>query len=460
LGEAVTSAHDAVIVVPGIMGSELIESATGRVVWGLRDPRWYMRAWTTGKSLETLKLSEEEQAGHYGRIAPTLLLRFPAFVPLLRGFEPYTALVRALREAAVHPEAVAEFAYDWRLPVVHNAAQLAEKAIKHLETWRRHPALTAFRRTRADLDEAKLVIVAHSMGGLLAWHLSRISGVPDEVRATLTLGTPFYGAPKAALLLNTGRGIAMPTGRARDLAVTLPGVYDLLPVYRCLDTGADARCLTPDDIATLGGNRELARQSVRWHANIEAVAPAGHVQVAGAHQPTVQALTLTDGVATGLPYTCAPSANGGIKRDDRGGDGTVPRLSAQLPHASAMPLAQSHGALAKTGEATLIAVDTLLDQRTGPWLGAGDLGLDVPDIVTAGSTLTVRVTGVEHPRYARCQLIDLTSGRPIAAPRLQSQDGHLVATTMAPGPGLYRVRVAGGGTSPVSELVMVRAPDE
>ena len=36
--------QDAVVVVPGIMGSALRDTTTGRPLWGLR-PDWYARTW-------------------------------------------------------------------------------------------------------------------------------------------------------------------------------------------------------------------------------------------------------------------------------------------------------------------------------------------------------------------------------------------------------------------------------
>ncbi|MFD1047175.1 hypothetical protein ACFQ1S_17285, partial [Kibdelosporangium lantanae] len=42
---------DAVIVVPGVMGSELIDAQSGRVLWGMRRLGWYAQAWTSGHGL-------------------------------------------------------------------------------------------------------------------------------------------------------------------------------------------------------------------------------------------------------------------------------------------------------------------------------------------------------------------------------------------------------------------------
>lgn len=43
--------QDAVVVVPGIMGSELYDTATNTVLWGLANPGWLGRAWTTRQGL-------------------------------------------------------------------------------------------------------------------------------------------------------------------------------------------------------------------------------------------------------------------------------------------------------------------------------------------------------------------------------------------------------------------------
>jgi hypothetical protein len=446
--------EDAVMVVPGIMGSELVDDATGRVLWGVNDPRWYVRVWTSDVSLEALALTEDERLGRYGRIRATRLLTFPAFAPILRGFEPYTKLIKALREAAVNPDAVAEFAYDWRLPVTHNAQLLADAVDQHVRAWRAHPA--------GGGRETRLVLIAHSMGGLLARQLGLISGATDDVRATLSLGTPFYGAPKAAVMLSRGRGAPLPLPRARlrALAATLPGVYDLLPTYRCVDTGGDARQLSIDDVVAIGGDRDLAEASAYWRERIAEVVPAGHVQVVGAHQPTIQALTISGGVAIGHSYTCRPRIGCGIERVDLSGDGTVPRESAQLPQGPAIPLAQSHGAIARTSEAILIAQDTLADRRTGPWQGAGTIGVHVNDILIADTSYSIGVTGVEHPRHISCQVLDLASHRRVAAPVFRFEDGRIVARTLAPGPGLYRIQISGGGFSAVSQVVMVSEPQD
>jgi hypothetical protein len=262
------------------------------------------------------------------------------------------------------------------------------------------------------------------------------------------------------VLLSTGRGgpLPLPRTRLRALAATLPGLYDLLPGYRCVDEGGTARQITASDVAALGGDAELAEQAVARRSVVAEVALPGHVQVVGASQPTLQSVTLADGVAEGRAYTMRPAGDG-IERVDLAGDGTVHRESAQLPDIAALPLAQSHGALAKSEETIVAVGDALVRRATGPWLGAGDLGLGVPDVVAAGEPATVTIDGVDHPRDVSCRLVDADSGRIVAMPQPVRADGRVVAAVTAPAPGLYRLEATGGGSSSVTQLMLaVEAP--
>jgi lecithin:cholesterol acyltransferase len=449
--------RDAVVVVPGIMGSELEDAESGRVLWGLSNPGWYVSAWTSGASLRELELSDAEREGRYGRVRATRLLRVPAFAPLLAGFEPYTKLLSSLRQVSVSADAVAEFPYDWRLPVLHNAGLLAEFAAKHLARWRTHPVQLAAQREDLDGDRpAQLVIVAHSMGGLLAAEVCRRDDLMGDLRTVMTMGAPFYGAPRAVELLGpqaTGRRL-LPWTRVRQLAKTLPGIYDLLPTYRCVTDGPSARRLTAVDIADLGGDKELAQQFFDKPNNY--VMPE-LVQVVGAHQPTPQAVTITGGAVTAHRHTVRRDG----QREDTGGDGTVPRESAALPYLRPMPLAQAHGGLAATVEAILVARDVLLDRRTGPWLGDSELGLDIPDIVPAGQPFQIHITGAERPIDVTCALFDLErGGQRIDTPAVRLHDGVLTAVAKPLPPGLFQVRVEGGSASPVSQILMSTEPIE
>lgn len=469
--------HDAVVVVPGIMGSELVDAATGKTLWGMRDLQWYVTAWSSGRGLADLQFTPDEAAGRYGRVRASRLLRFPAFARVLAGFEPYTRLVAKIRQVVADPAAVLEFPYDWRLPVAYNATLLAEAANAHLRQWRANPLHEAARRAHPSGREARLVIVAHSMGGLLARYMSTIPGAAESVRATITLGTPFYGSVLAAVLLNSGRGAPVPLpsrrplamlGRrtadagVRALAATLPGVHDLLPTYRCLDEVHHARALTVQDVEDLGGSRDLADATFALQRTLDGVSLPGHRAVVGTEQPTAQSITVRAGVVTAHRYACEGTVGQPITRVDRMGDATVYRDAATLADTPLTYLPQQHASLARTDEAiTMVrAVITERDpDRLGPPLGAGRIGIDLPDLVEPGQRWPVVVTGVDQPHSVRCVVSDVMTGRPVASPPASWHDGMIAAQPTLHRPGLYRVTVAGGGATPVERLVLVADPD-
>ncbi|NMO53417.1 hypothetical protein HH310_19780 [Actinoplanes sp. TBRC 11911] len=327
--------RDAVLVLPGIMGSELVDVESGDILWGL-SPKMYARFWTSAEGIRRLHLTDEERDGTCGRVRATRTLRFPSASPGLGGFEPYTALVKRIREQSPHPDSVAEFPYDWRLSVPTSAIRLAAAAEEHLRRWRQHPQGSR---------DAALVLVAHSMGGLIARYFTERLGGRDIVGQTIALGTPFNGAVKAVYLLNSGRGapVPLPRARLRALAATLPGVHDLLPSYRCVDDGGAGRRLTPRDVAEIGGDPELAASSLRLHEAFSEPAPQSLSTVVGVFQPTMQSMRIEAGVV--IPQWHLPAASAESKLVDHGGDGTVyveAALGGVEPHGESPPVPCRH----------------------------------------------------------------------------------------------------------------------
>lgn len=440
---------DAVILIPGIMGSELAEKKTGRILWGAADLGWYARAWTTGSSLALLQPTERELSGVADRIVARRVLRFPAVTPVLRGVEPYTRMLQALRALAVAPAAVAEFPYDWRLSIAFNAQRFADAAAEHLRRWRAHPAGS---------PEARLVIVAHSMGGLIARYFTGVLG--GDARVTVTLGTPLYGSVQAASILNLGRGapVPLPHGRLRRLVRSMPGLYDLLPSYRCVDEGVRARALTPADVAALGGSPDLAQQASERGKRLLAADPGAVRVVTGVRQPTGQSIKLSGDVVCELAHLCLDGPDGGLLRENRAGDATVCRESAAPPGSEPAYLPQSHGALARTEEAIAHVCAVLTERELGVPLGDQGHGIEVPDVVSAGAAFEMAVTGIDDPAGVQCRITDASSGVAVAHPPLVRRDGVLIARPRLNAPGVYRVEVKSGGSSAVTQLVLAVDP--
>jgi pimeloyl-ACP methyl ester carboxylesterase len=435
---------DAVIVVPGIMGSEL-RDASGRVLWGLRPGALVTALLPGGEGLARLTHTPGDQ------VRATGLLTLPAWtLGLGSGIEPYTTLVKRLRGVVAHADAVATFPYDWRLPVAHNARLLADRAATHLAFWRQ----------RSGNRDAQVVLVAHSMGGLVCQAMAAHGDVVDKVRATITLGTPFDGAAKAALMLAEADGRLH--RMLRPVVLTLPGVHDLLPGYRCVDTGDTVEHLTPADVVALGGRDDLAGSAAADRKARAGTPLPGHHALIGVEQPTVSSLRLAHGTATGAQHTFTLHPDGELVRDEHGrprrmpgfGDGTVPRNSA-LPHGpTPQVLAQQHSTLAHSDDAITYVRDILMHGHadTGPRLGPGDAGMDLPDLATPCREWTGTLHGID-PLQVRCTVTDADTNTVVDQPRAHRRDGEVRICSTPDRPGLYRVRVD-GAASPLVRFVL------
>jgi hypothetical protein len=281
------------------------------------------------------------------------------------------------------------------------------------------------------------------------------------VRATIVIGTPFYGSVKAAYILNSGRGtpVPLPRRRLRALGRTLPGLHDLLPTYRCVDEGATARHLNLSDITALGGDLELAAESRRVHQALRKVDSKGMRALVGVDQPTMQSLILRDGVMQEQYYTCERYGDGALRRLDRRGDSTVYRDSASGGCIEPAYLPQSHGAVANTEEAASFVCSILTERPLGPPMGVASLGLDVPDVVVAGESLQVTALGVDSPNDVRGFLVDVESNQRIGPLLFGWRSDMVTAQAVLPTNGIYRVEVKAGASSAVTQMVMAIAPE-
>ncbi|WP_329021534.1 lipase/acyltransferase domain-containing protein [Streptomyces sp. NBC_00690] len=450
------------------MGSELVDTSTGDVLWGVPELfRYTIRRHR--RRLRSLALTDEERAGRIGRVTPRALLSVCEWLPGLGGIEPYSRLVGRLRRGAVHPAAVLPFPYDWRLSVRHNGALLAEAAHRHLEAWRAHPAHTDHMIRTGEDRPAGILFVAHSMGGLLIRELFHIPGAADEIRGVITAGTPFQGSVKAVLMMNSGRGapLPLPADVLREITHTMPGLYDLLPSYRCLQDGDDMRALTVSDITALGGDRGLTEDSLGWQRDRAGTALSKHSMIVGTEQPTAQSFRMDAGRAVAQHHMVI-RRHGELRRDeggkpvteDRRGDGTVYRFAAHLLGVREIPVAQQHGSLPRSSGVLDVAVGALSGLRhpeeLGDVLGDGRYGLDAPHWALVGEPFTIRLTGTDDPAAVDC-LVEETTGsgltlRPVLR-RDRDVPGSLSAHCTVPGPGLYRVEIS-GGSEPVSQLVL------
>lgn len=450
---AVTS--DAVIYLPGIMGSELV-NADGKVVWGASAGPLFRQLFFRD-ALDRLIPTPGDG------IRATRPIQAPAMIPFLSAMEPYTNLEHRLGQAALAPEAVVAYPYDWRHSVADAAAGLVPFARAHLQQWRKQFG-TIDPGKRKGLAEPKLTLVAHSMGGLVAtWFATHFQDEgASEVRRIVTLGTPFRGSLDAVRVISTGKKLpfGLYADSLRKAARTMPGLYDLIARYRSVDESgvAQPRALTPSDIANIGGSAELATEAFDRMNGLmtkvdELPQETLHCLV-GSAQPTLQSVKIDAGV----PEFAEETTDSDGYRADFGGDGTVFRYSAAPAGIEALALPQSHGALAKTDEGTNFAMDKATERKVGAFLAPGDLGVRAPDLALAGQRFVVGATVSGESAAVSCRIEEAATDLPVNVLSEAVVGGTADFQVEIPNPGLYRLAVGAGGFGAVERLVMVVEP--
>lgn len=434
---------DAVVVIPGLMGSQLVDG-NGTLVWGLR-PRLLARQLLHGDVLQRLRVRCDDG------IRPQGLLSTPALIPWLGSLDPYTPLVRALRaNILTHPDALLQFAYDWRFSIADIAAELGRAAEAHLQTWRKH--------SRGD-PRARLWLVCHSLGGLAARYFTEVLGGGAIVHQTVTLGTPHYGSLKAFVALANGHigPHTLLANQVRELARSMPSMYELAPRYACLSTTAPdpLRRLTSADFDAIGADPAMAHAANDVHHTLDSATKAAGANACvlrarvGITQPTAQSATICGGEVI---------LRESIHGEDRGGDGSVYRDAATPIGVQPDYIPQRHGRLASATEAIGYVHAVLTERPQGPPMAATEgIGIDLPATIPAGKRLTVRIV-CDPGRRVLCNAIDQDTGRQVAAVLATPSDGHLTAQLMIPRPGLYAIQAKSGGYSAVGESILVNEP--
>ena len=205
----------AIIFLPGILGSRLIRnkaSSTEATLWGVNRV-----------DAHTLALDLDDPSAYDSTVTADLLPNYRAYVrneDTYETFRQFRDLLCAGRAYCV------DFGYDWRLDIRTIARQFDA-------------------RLRApDLKGHSLIIIAHSMGGLVAWTWQSQIYRPDQptVLQLLLVGAPLAGVCEMARMLD--RGYSPPPdsdkldellyrwlfgNRLRSAAFTFPSVFELLP---------------------------------------------------------------------------------------------------------------------------------------------------------------------------------------------------------------------------------------
>jgi hypothetical protein len=328
-------------------------------------------------------------------------------------------------------------------------------------------------RTSSGAADAKLVLVGHSMGGLVSRYFLECLGGWQHTRTLITLGTPHRGSVNAVDSIVNGvkKGIGPLGLDLTPLLRSYPSVYQLLPTYPCVDTGTAACSASRGgrERRAAGGARRMGPRCARLHTEIEdaqkrnaatdAYCEQGYrlVPVVGIEQPTHQSVSAKGGAIELLRS---------YEGQDMGGDGTVPRVSATpLELSDALRevyAAETHGSLQNADGplANVKGVMTRADIDLGRFRAElpTALTLDLDDVVLAGEPMRVRARASEGRPTVTAHLTHLATGETLAEPlgRSGSDGWQQVELDLAPGTWRVRIEAAGHRPSPISRWSLHR----
>ncbi len=227
--------NEPIVIVPGVMGSQLVgapgSAVTGKELWpDVTD----MANSGSDDYLDALKLLPDgtqspgtemvagdiirEASGTYNRLLIPIPFSQSIYGNLIKTFtdDGYTEG----RDLFVAP-------YDWRLSIASSAASIGaviQNAVGHSTS-------------------GKITIIAHSMGGLAVKDYLAALSDTSFVDKLIFVGTPQLGAPYIFKALQYGDDLGFTFGpfsllnpaEVKSISVNMPGVYDLLPSRRYVD---------------------------------------------------------------------------------------------------------------------------------------------------------------------------------------------------------------------------------
>ncbi len=216
------SFHESVIIIPGIMGSEIVKNYDDfGEVWP--NVTKLVLSFFDGHLDELILNPDGTESVDRPMLEPDIIRKTVTT-------DTFDGLIKELTANGYEEgKDLFVFPYDWRKDNAETALKLKEKIAEVLK-----------------IDGGtKVDIVAHSMGGLVAKAYIAENGV-SKVDQLFFVGTPHLGAPKAfkALMYGDDMGIntffgfiqLLSPNRIRVISQNMPAVYELLPSRKYVDT--------------------------------------------------------------------------------------------------------------------------------------------------------------------------------------------------------------------------------
>lgn len=481
---------DMVILLPGILGSVL--QRDGKDIWAVSGRTIWQIVSKSEQAISHLKLAEDDSKSESleDGVYPTQLIQDTHLIPGLWKIDGYTKTARLVTDNfdvvsgdIYHdPDDKAanfyQFPYDWRRDNRANARILKRLIDKRLKCWREH----------SGASDAKVILMAHSMGGLVSrYYLEVLEGWRDS-RAIFTFGTPYRGSLKAVNFL--ANGYKQLFLDLTEVMRSLTSIYQLLPIYKVINiNGEYHRIAEVDHLPNI--DKVKVQDALAFHREIEA-AVEHHLQdeqylksfttvpISGVHQPTLQSAALVNGklvASEDLPEVLK-------NRPDLGdGDGTVPKVSA-IPIERSRDLdnffiAEQHGGLQNQAQVLDNLLNILqttqfgnLEEVRGGLAHARNatpqsaISLSVDDLYLNSEPIAMRARLMGLPNTATKLKADIQmvgGDRPTLSVDFVERESDWVLAIDDLPTGLYRVAVKAENTSnqapsPVHDLFEVVQP--
>ena len=187
---------DMVVILPGILGSVLQKD--GRDLWAISGQSFWNLVTNSKETIKSLELGfDDPSLDDLGDgIRATRLIEDVSIIPGLVKIDGYTQTTRMITDNFEvtmgdiynDPDEKAanlyHFPYDWRRDNRIHARKLKTLIDKRLKRW----------REASGAPDAKVVLLAHSMGGLVSRYYLEVLGGWRDARALFTFGTPHRGS--------------------------------------------------------------------------------------------------------------------------------------------------------------------------------------------------------------------------------------------------------------------------
>lgn len=328
-----TRMRDVVVMLPGIMGSVLQKD--GRDVWAFSGQAAWKALRSLGQSVAALALDgDDPDAVDLGDgVVATRVIDDLVLVPGLKKVNGYSAVrtwvqdnfdvvLGAVDDPPERPANFYELPYDWRRHAAASAGALAGLVETRLPRWREH----------SGAHDAKVILLVHSLGGLVARHYVDVLGGWKDCRALVTFGTPHRGSVNALDFLANGykKAFVDLSGFVRSCS----SIYELLPIYPMLEIDGQSQRVA-DAAAVPGVDRARAVAARAFHQAIEDAVTANRKDMAYRDDFTVlpvvgtrQEKTLQSARLVAGKVVASAELPAGVPEEWRGGDGTVPMVGA------------------------------------------------------------------------------------------------------------------------------------